>query len=84
VTPERVRKIQQLAKQLLSRAYRNRQLIPARSLAGFCGLVQSCYLAIPAAQLFQRALHDDLSSRQSWSSKVRVSRQSLRDLVPSK
>ena len=59
VTPERVKKIRALASSMLSRAYRERRLSPAKTVAAFCGLVQSCYLAIPAAQLFQRSLHDD-------------------------
>ena len=49
-------------------------------MAGFIGLVQSCYLAIPVAQLFCRELNFDLSKKSSWTGNVRLSRQSLRDL----
>ena len=52
-----------------------------RSVRQFCGLVQSCYLAIPVAQLFQRSLFDDLTrADQSSSFRMRLCRQSLRDL----
>ena len=47
VTPQRVGKIRKAAKTLVCRAHRNRRLVPARELAAFVGLVQSCYLAVP-------------------------------------
>jgi len=56
-------------------------LVGARRLAQFLGLVQSLQLAVEPAQMFQRAMHEDLKQRDSWSSNVRLSRQSLRDLT---
>ena len=79
VTPQRVAKIRRLAKDLLGRAFRERREVSPRSIRQFCGLVQSCYLAIPVAQLFQRSLFDDLT-RCEGSFRLRLSRQSLRDL----
>ena len=38
-------------------------------------------MAVLPADLFSRAMHGDLSARESWSSNVRLSRQSLRDLT---
>jgi hypothetical protein len=80
VTPQRVGKIRRLARELIHRAHSNRRLVPARQLASFVGLVQSCYLAIPVAQLFCRELNFNLAERSSWTGNVRLSRQSLRDL----
>lgn len=80
VTPQRVGKIRRLARELIHRAHRNRRLVPARQLASFVGLVQSCYLAIPVAQLFCRELNFNLAEKSSWTGNVRLSRQSLRDL----
>jgi hypothetical protein len=54
--------------------------VAARKLAQFLGLVQSLGLAVIPAALFQRSLHDDLATKTSWSDRVRLSRQSLRDL----
>lgn len=80
VTPQRVGRIRKAAKTLLSKAKGNKRLVKARELAGFVGLVQSCYLAIPVAQLFCRELNFDLAEKESWSGSTRLSRQSLRDL----
>ena len=80
VTPQRVGKIRRLARELIHRAHSNRRLVPARQLASFVGLVQSCYLAIPVAQLFCRELNYNLAEKSSWTGNVRLSRQSLRDL----
>eukprot|EP01046_Picozoa_sp_COSAG06_P002533 COSAG06_NODE_90_length_24779_cov_33.515843_21_plen_289_part_00 len=78
VTPQRVGRIRKAAKTLLSKAKGNKRLVKARELAGFVGLVQSCYLAIPVAQLFCRELNFDLAEKESWSGSTRLSRQSLR------
>jgi hypothetical protein len=72
-------KIKQGVTGLIHAAMRGRRLVNARRVRSFCGLVQSKYLAIAPAQLFLRSLHDDLT-RARWSSNVRLSRQSLRDL----
>jgi hypothetical protein len=80
VTPQRVGKIRSRAKTLKGRALRHRRLVPARELAAFVGLVQSCYLAISVAQLFCRELNDCLKTKTSWAGNVRLSRQAIRDL----
>ena len=56
VTPQRVGKIRRMAKDIIGRAFRSKREVSPRSVRQFCGLVQSCYLAIPVAQLFQRSL----------------------------
>jgi hypothetical protein len=73
-------KIKQGATRLIHSAMRNRRLVNSRQVRSFCGLVQSKYLAIAPAQLFLRSLHNDLAAAPQWSSSVRLSRQSLRDL----
>jgi hypothetical protein len=73
-------KIKQGATRLIHSAMRNRRLVNSRQVRSFCGLVQSKYLAIAPTQLFLRSLHNDLAVAPPWSSSVRLSRQSLRDL----
>jgi hypothetical protein len=57
-----------------------RRLMSARHLASFTGLAQSVYLAVPTARLYLRAIHDCISTRWSWSSRVRLNKQAIRDL----
>jgi hypothetical protein len=80
VPPDRVNRIQSTAKDLLCRAARDRRLVPARRLASFAGLVQSVYLAVPPARYFTRSLYDVISTKASWSSNVRMSRQATIDV----
>jgi len=81
VTLAKLAKVKKSARGLRGIAGRNRRLVGARRLAQFLGLVQSLQLAVEPAQMFQRAMHEDLKQRTSWSSNVRLSRQSLRDLT---
>eukprot|EP01043_Picozoa_sp_COSAG02_P008816 COSAG02_NODE_288_length_25612_cov_29.808529_16_plen_272_part_00 len=67
-------KIRKGAKALFSKAKRNKRLVKAKEVAGFVGLVQSCYLAIPVAQLLCRELNFDLADKESWSGSVRLPR----------
>jgi hypothetical protein len=76
----RLEKIRKMAHALICRAKRNRRLLPAGAIAGFTGLVQSVYLAIPVAKLYLRSLHDMLKTKTSLASNVRASAQALRDL----
>ena len=81
VTAKRQAKLRAGAAKLLNDAASGRRLLPARAVAQFCGLAQSCYVAMPAARLYLRSLHDDLGGPSDWSTaSVRLSRQSLRDL----
>eukprot|EP01044_Picomonas_judraskeda_P006767 COSAG03_NODE_693_length_6256_cov_6.381355_4_plen_547_part_00 len=79
-TSSSLARIKREASTLIGVAMRNRRLVNQRKVRSFCGLVQSKYLAIAPAQLFLRSLYDDLAAAESWSSNVRLSRQSLRDL----
>lgn len=80
VTPARLAKIKAVAKETLCDAKRHSRLHPARRLARFTGLAQCVYLAVPPARHYLRALHDCLSTKENWSSRVRLNRQALRDL----
>ena len=81
VTATKLKRIRYAARDLRGRAGRNRRLVPARQLAAFLGLVNSCRLAVLPVELFSRSLHDDLATRKDWASNVRLCRQSLRDLT---
>ena len=80
VTPHRLQKIRALARDTICLATRTGRLIPARRLAAFTGLAQCVYLAVPPARHFLRELHDCMKSKKSWSSRVRLTKQALRDL----
>ncbi len=81
LTPARTRKIKHAAKDLICQALGQRRLVLKRTAAQVAGLAQACRLACPPAQFFLRALYNDIGARpDGWSSCVRLSRQSLRDL----
>lgn len=80
VTASRQRRLQDFATYLIVAAKAGRRLVRARDLAKFCGLAQSCHLALPMARLFLRALYDALETKRDWRDSVRLSRQCLRDL----
>jgi len=66
---------------VLSRAARNKGLVPVRQLAGFAGLAQSLYLAIPCAKLYLRSVHDAVASAGGrWSNLVRLSSTTKTDI----
>ena len=65
---------------IICSALRHRRWISVRVLACFVGLAQSLQLAISPARLYLRELHNVISSRRSWNSDVRLSRQGLSDL----
>ena len=73
--------IASLAKSLLFKASANRRWLPAKLLARLAGKAQFLYLAIPAARFYLRELHDLLTTKNSWSGSVRMSRQLRRDLL---
>ena len=81
VTEDKQKKLRAAAVQLACVAAAKRRWVTARSVASFTGLAQSVYLAVPPARFHLRALHDCLATRQSWSSRVKLSRQALRDLT---
>ena len=80
VPPAKQKRVTRFAKDLLGELKRERRLLPARKLASFAGLCQSLYLALPCARMFLRSLHDCLAAKKDWESRVRVSRQAIRDL----
>ena len=80
VTEDRLQKIHVKAKGLICRAAREKRWVQARELAGFNGLCQSVYLAVPAARLYLRELYFVLGTKKSWGSKVKLTRQAWGDL----
>lgn len=80
VPPKKEKKIQGMAVGILQSALTSRRLISVRHLASFVGLAQSVFLAVPTARLYLRSLHDVISTKWTWNSRVRLSRQSIRDL----
>ena len=80
VTEKRMAKIQGMARQIRYTALHSNRLIPVRALASLVGIAQSVYLAIPPARFYLRELHNVISSRASWGSRVRLTPQALRDL----
>lgn len=81
VAPERLHKLRTASQTIMGRAHRNQGLVPRRQLAGFTGLAQSLYLAIPLARHYLRSIHDVISSgNNSWTGCVRLSKQAWQDL----
>ena len=83
VTPTRLHKLHTAAKALLCRAGNSRTngVVPRRQLAGFTGLAQSLYLAVPPARLYLRRLHDCVASGgKNWAGGVRLSSGARSDL----
>ena len=80
VSEARQAKLRRAAKELEVLSCQRRRQVPARKVAGFVGLAQSVYLAVPAARYFLRALHDALSTKSSWNDKVKIDHQARRDL----
>ena len=80
VPGEKLAKLKRMAVDLRVTAKKNRRLVLKSELAKFCGFAQSVKLAVPPAQLFLRDLYDDIAQPVSWSSRVRLSRASMRDL----
>eukprot|EP00873_Tetraselmis_striata_P017338 jgi/Tetstr1/437602/TSEL_026269.t1 len=77
---EKLASIARAAKRLIQRAKRDRRWLPARELAALAGKCQFLYLAIALARFYLRELHDVLKTRDSWSGRVKLSRQLERDL----
>eukprot|EP00873_Tetraselmis_striata_P014119 jgi/Tetstr1/434383/TSEL_023484.t1 len=77
---EKLASIARAAKRLIQRAKRDRRWLPARELAALAGKCQFLYLAIAPARFYLRELHDVLKMRDSWSGRVKLTRQLERDL----
>eukprot|EP00873_Tetraselmis_striata_P044281 jgi/Tetstr1/464545/TSEL_009302.t1 len=77
---EKLASIARAAKRLIQRAKRDRRWLPARELAARAGKCQFLYLAIALARFYLRELHDVLKTRDSWSGRVKLTRQLERDL----
>eukprot|EP00873_Tetraselmis_striata_P043415 jgi/Tetstr1/463679/TSEL_008540.t1 len=77
---EKLAGITRAAERLIQRAKRNRRWLPARELAALAGKYQFLYMAIAPARFYLRELHDVLKTRDSWSGRVKLTRQLERDL----
>lgn len=78
---EKLEKLRALARGLLGMAARERRWVPVKMLASLAGKAQFLYLAVPAARFYLRELHNVVGTRRSWSSKVKLTPQLLRDLA---
>ena len=76
----KLQQISLLAKTVLCRASRDKRWVPVKLLAQLAGKAQFLYLAIPAARFYLRELHNVASTRQNWSSRVKLTNQAWRDL----
>ena len=79
---KRLSKLHALAPLLIS-TVQQQGLVPARTVASFCGLANSSALAVGPVRFFLRALHDStagLLASLDYSRPVRLSRQALEDL----
>lgn len=81
VMPDRLAKLQLAAREILGVSGSQSGSISKRRLAGFCGLAQSVYLAVPPAQHYLRSLHDCVASSPSWGGQVHLSPQARADLL---
>eukprot|EP00873_Tetraselmis_striata_P013114 jgi/Tetstr1/433378/TSEL_022663.t1 len=78
---EKLASIARAVKRLIQRAKRDRRWLPARDeLAAPAGKCQFLYFAIAPARFYLRELHDLLKTRDSWSGRVKLTRQLERDL----
>ncbi|KAK3273086.1 hypothetical protein CYMTET_18658 [Cymbomonas tetramitiformis] len=80
VTERRLKKIHSKATAILCRATREQRWVQARELAGFNGLCQPVYMAVPTARLYLRELYFVLGKQSSWGSKVKLTRQAWGDV----
>jgi hypothetical protein len=80
VTDDKRAKLRSAATTMLCTSAAQKRWVTARSVARLTGLAQSVYLAVPPARFHLRALHDCLATKRSWSSRVKLSNQALRDL----
>ncbi|KAK3289666.1 hypothetical protein CYMTET_2936 [Cymbomonas tetramitiformis] len=69
MTERKLKKIHSKATAILCRATREQRWVQARELAGFNGLCQSVYLAVPTARLYLRELYFVLGKKNTWGSK---------------
>eukprot|EP00873_Tetraselmis_striata_P034851 jgi/Tetstr1/455115/TSEL_041967.t1 len=75
---DKLQRLARQAKQLLQRAARNALWLPVRELQSLAARAQYLSLAIPAARLYLRELHDVVGSK--WGGRVRMTHQLRRDL----
>jgi len=80
LTPRRVCKLSKSAHSILRMQASGARRVPARALAAFQGLAQSCWLALPRTRCWLRSSYDDLTQMTSWRSSVRLSKQSVHDV----
>eukprot|EP00873_Tetraselmis_striata_P018336 jgi/Tetstr1/438600/TSEL_027151.t1 len=76
----KVRRLSNLARDLLCIAARRRRHAPAKLLASLAGQGQFLYLAMPPARFYLREAHTVLGRCSSPSGKVVLTRQLIRDL----
>ena len=82
VPKDKLQKMSNKIKKILTYASNHRRCCPVRDLAAIAGTAVALSLAVAPARLAARSLFDLLrhSSKGSWSRTVRLSRQAIRDL----
>ena len=76
----KLKDISVFAKNILCTPVANKRCVPVKALASLEGKVQFLHLAILVARFYLREIHDVVSTAQSWSGTVLLSKQLKRDL----
>ena len=80
VPDDKLVRIKQMAKMLLSAACGGARKVLKRQVAVFAGLCNSVGLALPPVRFFLRSLFDSMKKVVAYDQKVRLSHQAVRDL----
>jgi Reverse transcriptase (RNA-dependent DNA polymerase) len=77
---DKLKRIRDCAKLLLTESSKNARWVPARAVARLCGLVMCISLAFKGAHFFTRCLYDALKTKSSWNGKVKLANQAMSHL----
>jgi hypothetical protein len=80
VAVKKLKNISVFAKNLLCAAASIKRCAQVKALASLARKAQFLHLAIPVARFLLRELHDVVSSAETWSGTVRISKRLKRDL----
>jgi Reverse transcriptase (RNA-dependent DNA polymerase) len=80
IPTDKIQRIRNCAKLLLSESSSNARWVPARTVARLCGLVMCISLAFKGAHFFTRCLYDALKAKSSWNGKVKLANSAMSHL----
>lgn len=80
VPSEKLQRLRATAKAVLSEVGRHRRWVLKRQVAQFAGFAQSLAPAVAPARFYLRSLYTDIGSTKEWTGKVRLSKQSVKDV----